>query len=66
MSVYSRIEEELTDEIEALEARLAVALDIVDGAARESLLDQSPCYAFPMLTEDEQVRLYALLKGGDE
>jgi hypothetical protein len=41
-------------------------LAIVNGAARESMLDQAPHFAFVLLTEDEQARLYALLKGGEE
>lgn len=43
--------------------RLSEALAIIDNAARESLLDQAPHHAIALLTEDEQRRLYVLLKG---
>lgn len=49
--------------VEHAERRLSEALAIVDNAARETMLDQHPSHAFAVLTEDEQNRLYALLKG---
>lgn len=45
------------------ERRLADALAIVDAVAAEAGLPQDPCFALALLNEDEQVRLYALLKG---
>lgn len=45
------------------ERRLAEALAIIDNTARETMLDQAPCYAIALLTEDEQKRVYALLLG---
>lgn len=48
---------------EAAEDRLATALAIVDAAAVECGLPQDPCFALALLNEDEQRRLYALLKG---
>ena len=48
------------------EERLAEALAIIDGAARETMLDQHPYHAVALLNEDEQRRLYNLLKGGNE
>lgn len=45
------------------EARLRDALAIIDNAARETMLDQEPHHAVALLTEEEQRRLYALLKG---
>jgi hypothetical protein len=61
---------DLPHEVDALEVErdrlrgvLAEALAIVDKAARETMLDQDPCFALALLSEDEQRRLYALLKG---
>lgn len=48
------------------ERRLAEALAIIDGAARETMLDQAPYHAVALLNEDEQRRLYNLLKGGEQ
>jgi len=48
------------------ERRLAEALSIIDNAARETMLDQHPAHAIGLLREDEQRRLYNLLKGDAE
>jgi hypothetical protein len=53
-------------ELNRLRGALSEALSIVDNAARETMLDQDPCFAIALLSEDEQRRLYALLKGGEE
>jgi hypothetical protein len=51
---------------EALERRLSEGLDIVEAVAKEAGIPQDPCFALALLNEDEQRRLYALLKGGAE
>lgn len=53
-------------ECDRLRGVLREACGIVDNAARETMLDLHPSHALAMLTEDEQNRLYALLKGDTE
>lgn len=53
----------LTVQEAELERRLSEALAIVDAVASEAGLPQDPCFALALLNEDEQRRLYALLKG---
>ena len=65
VSVYSQIEEEWGERIDALSARLSEARAIIDRAAAETMLDQHPYHAIALLNEDEQKRLYALLKGDE-
>jgi hypothetical protein len=47
----------------ALTDRLLQALAIINNTARETMLEQAPFHAIALLNEDEQRRLYALLKG---
>jgi hypothetical protein len=51
------------DQLLIAKRRLAEALAIVDNAARERMLEQHPYHAIALLNEDEQRRLYNLLKG---
>jgi primosomal protein N'' len=63
----AQFERELYEaECDRLRDVLAEALAIIESAARETMLDQAPYHAIHLLNEDEQRRLYNLLKGDGE
>lgn len=59
---YILMPRQSVERLTAARSRLAEALAIVDGVAQSCMLS-NPAHAFALLSEDEQARLYTLLKG---